>query len=151
MSHVSGLPIAKIFANLARPINDMNACGHFKIPKAFSQSYLSVGSMVSITRFAIVYHNVETVVPKDLLVEEANNTWLQIRPTSPAILSLVKGGPAKKTDSLTSNSAIQDMVHARNTKAWSSHATPGQEDLFEDQPEPKAKRQQKIHTNGCHH
>ena len=123
----------------------MNACGHFKVPKAFSQSYLSVASMVSIeTRFAIVYHNVEAVLPKDLLVEEANKTWLKIRPTSPVILSLVKGGPAKKTDSLTSNSAIQDMVQARNAKAWSSHA-PSQEDLFEDQPEPKAKRQ-KIST-----
>ncbi len=95
----SGLPIAWIFdmaSNTCQKIwqgPEMTGMlvSHFKVPRAFSQSHLSVCSMVSIeTRFAIAYQNAEAMAPKDLLVEWANQTWLKIRPTAPAILNLVK-------------------------------------------------------------
>ncbi len=104
--------------------------------------------MVSfVQRMELRYQEEDSIlVPKDLISQKLDKTWLQLRPTSQAIIHFLAGTKPGRNASLSSSTTLQNLIKLRNAKVDQpqDQADPA-DNLFEGEPSPK----RKIRRRGC--
>ena len=80
------------------------------------------------------------LIPKELIFEKLDKTWLQIKATSQPMIHFISGNRSGKNSSLVSSTTLQKMLKDRNAKIDQAADKEPAQNLFEGEPQsPKRK------------
>ena len=80
------------------------------------------------------------LIPKELIFEKLDKTWLQIKATSQPMIHFISGNRSGKNSSLVSSTTLQKMLKDRHAKIDQAADKEPAQNLFEGEPQsPKRK------------